>query len=214
MSLSKYIDHTLLKSEAIQSSIIKLCAEAKEYNFAAVCVNPVFVPVSKDCLKGSDVKVATVIGFPLGANTSYTKVKEAEKALSDGADELDMVMSVGLFKAGDIECVESDMKAVINLAVNHPVKVIIETCFLTAEEITMASKLAAGCGAAYVKTSTGFGPRGASLEDIKLIFNAIGKDCKIKASGGIKDAKFAKELIDAGASRIGTSSGVRIVKGG
>lgn len=213
MSLASYIDHTILKPEATISDIKKLCDEAVKYNFKAVCINPVFVSVAKELLKASNVKIATVVGFPLGANMSYTKVKETEKAISDGADEIDMVMSVGLFKSGDFAGVESDIKAVADIASNQVVKVILETGFLTPDEIAYASKLSISCGANFVKTSTGFGPRGASVEDIYIMKKAIGDTGEIKASGGIRDVKFAKELIEAGATRIGTSSGIKIVSG-
>ena len=211
MNLASYIDHTLLKAEAVQKDIEKLCMEAMEHNFAAVCVNPCYVGQAAGHLKGGSVGLASVVGFPLGASTIAIKVREAEDAIKNGATEIDMVMAVGFFKGGNYKRVEEDIREVVRIAQAKPVKVIIETCYLLPEEITKAALICADAGAAYVKTSTGFGSRGASIEDIKLIKAAIGNRCKIKASGGIKTKEQALAMIEAGASRIGTSSGVAIV---
>ncbi|MFH1874811.1 MAG: deoxyribose-phosphate aldolase [Pseudomonadota bacterium] len=211
MDLASCIDHTILKSQATLEDINKLCQEAKEYSFAAVCVNPCFVRSAKEMLKGTQVKVATVVGFPLGANTTTTKVYETQEAASQGADEIDMVMAVGWFKSGNFEAVIRDIREVVRAAGDKPVKVIIETCYLNPEEIKQAASLAVEAGAAYVKTSTGFGTRGAVVEDIKLIKEAVGERAKIKASGGIKTKEEALKMIKAGAARIGTSAGVAII---
>ena len=212
MKLNAYIDQTLLRADAKSSDIEALCELAEKCKFFAVCVNPLYVSIAGEYLAQSNVKIATVVGFPLGANTIYTKVEETKKAIDDGADEIDMVMPIGLFKGGEISNVEADIKDVVKAAEAKPVKVIIETGFLDDNEIYSASELVRACGGSFVKTSTGFGPRGASVQDIKIIKSAVGDDCKIKASGGIKTAEFAIQLINAGANRIGTSSGVEIVQ--
>lgn len=211
MDLASYIDHTLLKADAVLKDIDKLCREAVEYRFAAACVNPCFVTHAANLLKGSNVGLASVVGFPLGATTIAVKVREAEDAIKNGATEIDMVMAIGFLKSGNFKRVEEDIREVVRVAEGRPVKVIIETCYLTAEEITKASIISADAGAAFVKTSTGFGSRGASVEDVKLIKAAVGGRCKIKASGGVKTKEQALAMIEAGASRIGTSSGVAIV---
>lgn len=213
MNLAKYIDHTVLKAESQPSEIYSLCDEALKYKFAAVCVNPRYVKIASSRLAGSDVKVATVVGFPLGANSSAVKAYETVKAIEDGADEIDMVISVGDLLAGDVDYVSKDIREVISAAKGRPVKVIIETCYLSPDQIKQASKIALEEGAAFVKTSTGFGSRGASSEDVRLIKEVVGDRCGIKASGGIRDKKKAQEMIDAGATRIGTSSGIQIVTG-
>jgi deoxyribose-phosphate aldolase len=212
--LAKYIDHTILKADAKPQDIEKLCLEAAENKFAAVCVNPVFVAEAARFLADTDVGIATVIGFPLGANTTSIKVRETIEAIEAGATEIDMVIPVGLMKAGRFGDVEEDIHAVVKAAGSHIVKVIIETCYLTGDEIRKVSQICVDAGAAYVKTSTGFGPRGASVEDVTIIKSIVGGRCKIKASGGIKTYEQALAMIQAGASRIGTSSGVTIVKGG
>lgn len=211
MNLASYIDHTLLKADAVLKGVERLCSEAIEYHFAAVCVNPCFVAHAAGLLKGSGVGLSSVVGFPLGASTIAVKVREAEDAIKNGATEIDMVMAIGFFKSGNFKRVEEDIREVVRVASGRPVKVIIETCYLTPEEITKASIICADAGAAYVKTSTGFGSRGASIEDVKLIKAAVGNRCKIKASGGIKTKEQVLAMIEAGASRIGTSSGVAIV---
>lgn len=211
MDLASYIDHTILKADATIKDVEKVCLEAKAHNFAAVCVNPCFVGYAAGLLTGSNVGLATVVGFPLGASTIAVKVRETEDAIKNGATEIDMVMAVGFFKSGNYKRVEEDIREVVRAAAGKPVKVIIETCYLTPDEITKAATICVDSGAAYVKTSTGFGSRGASVEDVKIIKAAVGTRCKIKASGGIKTREQALAMIEAGASRIGTSSGVAII---
>ncbi len=211
MNIASYIDHTILKPEATVKDVEKVCEEALARNFAAVCVNPCFVGHAAGLLKGSNVGLATVVGFPLGASTIAVKVREAEDAIKNGATEIDMVMAIGFFKSGNFKRVEEDIREVVRVAAGKPVKVIIETCFLSPDEITKASLICADAGAAYVKTSTGFGSRGATIEDVKIIKAAVGNRSRIKASGGIKTKEQALAMIEAGASRIGTSSGVAIV---
>lgn len=211
MDIAKYIDHTLLKPEATPADINKLCMEAAQHRFAAVCINPVYVPIAAGALSGTGVAVATVAGFPLGASTTSIKAREALEAIAQGATEIDMVMAVGLFKAKDYKAAGEDIAQVVRVAKKFPVKVIIETCFLTPDEIGVACRIAADAGAAYVKTSTGFGSRGASADDIHIMKKTVGERCKIKASGGIRTREQALAMIEAGASRIGTSAGVVIV---
>jgi deoxyribose-phosphate aldolase len=211
MNLASYIDHTILKADATQKDVERVCAEALEHSFAAVCVNPCYAAHAASLLKGGTVGLATVVGFPLGASTIAVKVRETEDAIRNGATEIDMVMAIGYFKGGNFKRVEEDIREVVRAASTKPVKVIIETCYLAPDEITRASLIAADSGAAFVKTSTGFGTRGAAVEDVKLIKAAVGNRCKIKASGGIKTKEQALAMIEAGASRIGTSSGVAIV---
>ncbi|HPQ80386.1 MAG TPA: deoxyribose-phosphate aldolase [bacterium] len=213
MDISRYIDHTLLKADATSGQVEALCREALEHGFAAVCVNPVFVDLAAGLLRDSKVGVATVVGFPLGANTTSIKTREAWEALRQGAGEIDMVMSLGLFKAGNLVAVQRDISEVVTASEGKVVKVILETCYLSPDEIAAACKLAVDAGASYVKTSTGFGSRGATVEDVKAMKAAVGERCLIKASGGIKTREAALSMIEAGASRIGTSSGVAIVKG-
>ncbi|USG99601.1 deoxyribose-phosphate aldolase [Thermococcus argininiproducens] len=215
MNIAKYIDHTNLKSYATKEDIIKLCEEAKKYGFYAVCVNPYRVKLAKEHLKGTDIKVASVIGFPLGATPTEVKVFEAKKALENGADELDMVINIGALKDKDYEYVKKDIEDVVKVAHENGaiVKVIIETCYLTEEEKEIACKLAVEAGADFVKTSTGFGTGGATIEDVKLMRKIVGEKVGVKAAGGIRTYKQAIEMIRAGANRIGTSSGVKIVEG-
>ncbi|WP_289142254.1 deoxyribose-phosphate aldolase [uncultured Brevibacillus sp.] len=213
MKMNKYIDHTLLKPEATQAMIDKLCAEAKEHDFASVCVNPYWVKRSAELLAGTDVKVCTVIGFPLGASTTEVKAAETRDAIRSGATEVDMVLNVGALKSGDLETVKTDVAAVKQAAGNVLLKVILETGLLTDEEKETACKLCVEAGADYVKTSTGFGPGGATVEDIALMRKSVGADVGVKASGGVRDGEAALAMIEAGASRIGTSSGVSIVTG-
>ncbi|MGN7468595.1 deoxyribose-phosphate aldolase [Brevibacillus sp. SAFN-007a] len=213
MQLNKFIDHTLLKPEATQEMIDKLCAEAKEHAFMSVCVNPYWVKRSAELLAGTDVKVCTVIGFPLGANTTAVKVAETRDAIANGATEIDMVLNVGALKSGDLETVKQDVAAVKQAAGDVLVKVILETGLLTDQEKEIACKLCVEAGADYVKTSTGFGPGGATVEDIALMRKTVGPDIGVKASGGVRDGEAALAMIEAGASRIGTSSGISIVTG-
>lgn len=211
-NISLMIDHTLLKPDATKEMIKKLCLEAIEYKFGAVCVNPYYVRYCKGLLIDTDVKVATVIGFALGANTKEIKAMETKDAIENGADEIDMVINIGALKSHDYSVVEEDIKSVVNAANNKAlVKVIIETCLLTDEEKKTACRLALEAGADYVKTSTGFSTGGAKVEDIKLMKSVVGDKLGIKASGGIKDLKTATELIEAGATRLGTSSGIKIL---
>ncbi len=215
MGIGNMIDHTLLKADATEDEIRKLCSEASEYEFAAVCVNSYYVKLASELLKNTEVKVATVIGFPLGANTSEVKAFESENAINNGTSEVDMVINIGALKNKDYDLVKEDIKAVVNAAKDKAlVKVIIETCLLTEEEKIMACKLSEEAGADYVKTSTGFSTGGATVEDVKLMKETVGGDrLKIKASGGIRDYEKAKAMVDAGASRIGASASIDIVKG-
>ena len=198
--IAKYIDHTNLKATATQQDIANLCEEARQYGFRAVCVNPSQV-------------VNAVIGFPLGATTSLTKAREAEEAVAAGAKELDMVINIGALKEGRLDYVRDDIKAVVEAAQGALVKVIIETCYLTDEEKVLACRAAEEAGANFVKTSTGFGPGGATLEDVRLLRANISQEMEVKASGGIRDIEAARAFIEAGATRLGTSAGVTIVKG-
>ena len=210
--IAKMIDHTLLKATATREQIEKLCAEAAEYRFASVCVNPANVALAAKLLAGSGVKVCTVIGFPLGANTSAVKAFETRDAIGNGAQEADMVINVGKMKAGDYDAVESDIRAVVDAAGGALVKVIIETCYLTDEEKIAACRAAARAGADYVKTSTGFGTGGATAADVALMRANIPARMKVKASGGIHSYQDAVALIEAGAERIGASAGIAIVE--
>lgn len=212
--LAKFIDHTSLKPDVKEEEILSLCKEAKENNFAAVCVNPTWVEKAVAELQGTDVKVATVVGFPLGANTPETKAFEAQDAVNRGAHEIDMVINIGQLKSGNNDHVERDIKAVVE-AVNGKaiVKVIIETSLLNDSEKESACKLSVSAGAHFVKTSTGFSGGGATVEDVKLMREAVGPNIGVKASGGIRDRETAVAVVEAGATRIGASSGVAIVKG-
>lgn len=210
--LAKMIDHTNLKPDACLKDIEKLCSEAKKYNFASVCVNPSNVLFAVELLKDAKINVCTVVGFPLGANTSKIKFFEAKNAVEMGASEIDMVINIGALKSGLDKNVMEDINGVIIAANGQNVKVIIETALLSEDEIVRACDAAKKGGAQFVKTSTGFGYPGAKLEDIKLIKRTIGEDMGIKASGGIKDLNTALDMIKAGATRIGTSSGVQIIE--
>ncbi|MFC8688373.1 deoxyribose-phosphate aldolase [Brevibacillus porteri] len=213
MNMNKYIDHTLLKPDATQEMIEKLCQEAREHDFMSVCVNPYWVKRSAELLAGSDVKVCTVIGFPLGASTIESKAAETRDAIANGATEVDMVLNVGALKSGDLETVKKDIVAVKQAAGDILLKVILETCLLTEEEKVVACKLSVEAGADYVKTSTGFSTGGATVEDIALMRKTVGPNVGVKASGGVRDGEAAIAMIEAGASRVGTSSGVSIVTG-
>ncbi len=213
MKLNKYIDHTILKPETTQEQVEKILSEAKEYDFASVCVNPTWVSLAAESLKDSDVKVCTVIGFPLGANTSAVKAFETEDAIANGADEIDMVINVGALKAGNDDLVLDDIKAVVDASGDKLVKVIIETCLLTDDEKVRACQLSKEAGADYVKTSTGFSTGGATVADVALMRKTVGPDMGVKASGGARSYEDAIAFIEAGASRIGASSGVAIMNG-
>lgn len=210
MNLASYIDHTLLKPGATVEDIIQLCREAEQHQFAAVCVNPVFVDLAAHCLAGTGVKTATVIGFPLGATFTEAKVAEVKEAVSRKANELDMVINIGAAKAGMWEVVTEDIRQVVAAADGAAVKVIIETCLLTDDEKRRACQAVLDAGAQFVKTSTGFGSGGATVDDIRLCKQVVGDKIGIKASGGIRTLEQAKALIDAGATRLGTSAGVEI----
>lgn len=207
------IDHTILKAEATEEMVKVLCEEAMEFKFAAVCVNPCFVGFSKELLKNSNVKVATVIGFPLGANTSEVKAFETKNAIENGAEEVDMVINIGALKSKNYSLVKEDIEAVVEAAKGKAiVKVIIETSLLNHEEKIKACELAMEAGADFVKTSTGFSTGGATVEDIRLMKEVVGDKLKIKASGGIRDLETAKKMVAEGANRLGASSGVEIAK--
>lgn len=214
-AIAKMIDHTLLKPDATQQEIAQLCYEARKYGFASVCVNPTWVSLCAELLKGSDVKVCTVIGFPLGATSSETKAFETETAIQQGATEIDMVINVGALKARDIETVAKDIRGVVNAAHSHDVivKVIIETVLLTDEEKTIASLTSKEAGADFVKTSTGFAGGGATVHDVELMRKAVGPQMGVKASGGVRTFEDAESMIRAGATRIGASAGVKIIQG-
>jgi deoxyribose-phosphate aldolase len=212
--IARMIDHTLLKPETTKEQIEKLCNEAKEYNFASVCVNPTWVKYASELLQGTEVKVCTVIGFPLGANTPETKAFETKNAIENGAEEVDMVINIGALKSGNYDLVEEDIRAVVEAAKGKALtKVIIETSLLTEEEKVKACELSAKAGADYVKTSTGFSTGGATVEDVALMRKTVGPDIGVKASGGVRSADDAEKMIEAGATRIGASSGVKIVQG-
>jgi deoxyribose-phosphate aldolase len=210
--LARYFDHTLLNPIATSEQIKTLCNEALEFHFYSVCVHPYYLSACKKILEHSKIKLCTVVGFPLGANTSLSKVSETLDAIKLGAEEIDMVMNLSAFKSKLFVEVENDIKNVVNSAKNLPVKVIIETSYLTTEEIIQATQICEAAGAAFVKTSTGFASRGASLDDIRTIASARKTNIQIKASGGIKDIKTALELIEAGATRLGSSKSVEILK--
>lgn len=213
MDIANYIDHTLLKSDATTEQIRVLCEEARQYSFASVCTNSVFTSFVAEQLRGSEVKTCAVVGFPLGAMATKAKALETKTAVEDGAEEIDMVLAIGLLKQGEDEKVRSDIEAVVREA--HPkasVKVIIEACLLTDEEKERACRLSLEAGADYVKTSTGFSTGGASLEDVRLMKKTVGEKMKVKASGGIRTLRSALDFIEAGADRIGTSNGVQIVE--
>jgi len=213
-NISKLIDHTVLKADTTKAQIEKLCQEAKEHNFASVCVNPTWVKLCSTLLQGTDVLVCTVIGFPLGANTKEVKGFETSNAIENGAQEVDMVINIGALKDGDVETVEQDIASVVNAAKGKAlVKVIIETSLLTNEEKVLASKLSVKAGADYVKTSTGFSTGGATVEDVALMRKTVGPDIGVKASGGVRDIASVNEMVKAGATRIGTSNGITIVQG-
>lgn len=211
MKLNHFIDHTLLKATASEDDIIKLCKEATEYKFYAVCINSCYVLFAKEKLKNSEVKIATVVGFPLGASSQQAKVEEASIAIDHGADEIDMVMNIGFLKSRKPDAVEKEIQEIKKAIGSKILKVIIETCYLSDDEIKIACQLAKKGGADFVKTSTGFGSGGATEHAVKLMLNEVGDSLKIKASGGIKDSETALKYIKMGVSRIGTSSGIEII---
>ena len=211
MKYNKLIDHTLLKQDASPEQIVKLCEEAKEFDFMSVCVNPAYVPLATQCLKGSDVKVCTVIGFPLGMNLTKTKVEEAQLAIKEGADEIDMVINVGMLKAGHDDYVEEEIRELKAVAGSKVLKVIIETCLLTDEEKVRACIASKNAGADFVKTSTGFSTGGATAHDVALMRKTVGPEMGVKASGGVRTHEDLMAMVEAGANRIGTSNGTKII---
>ena len=213
MKASKYIDHTILKPDTTKAQILTLCEEAKAHDFASVCVNPTWVKTCAEALKGTDVLVCTVVGFPLGATLKEVKAFETAAAIQAGAQEIDMVINIGEAKDGNWEAVYEDIKAVVDAAKGTLVKVIIETCLLTHEEKVQAVKAAVKAGAQFVKTSTGFSTGGATAADIRLMRETVGPDLGVKASGGVRTAEDMAAMIEAGATRIGTSGGVALVSG-
>ena len=213
MKLNKYIDHTLLKPDVSQEQIETLIEEAKKYDFASVCVNPTWVNFAAQALKATDVKVCTVIGFPLGANTPELKAFETSDAIQNGANEVDMVINIGALKSRNFDLVERDIRAVVEAAKGTLVKVIIETCLLTDDEKVKACQIAQKAGADFVKTSTGFSTGGATVADVALMRKTVGPDMGVKASGGARSYEDALAFIKAGATRIGASSGVAIMEG-
>jgi deoxyribose-phosphate aldolase len=212
VELAKYIDHTLLKPDASEEAVLKLCAEARDFGFASVCVNGSFTELVARELKGSGVKTCVVVGFPLGAGTSAAKAFETADAVSRGAEEIDMVISVGRLRSGETAAVREDIRAVVQAAEGALVKVIIETCLLTDEQKELACRLAEEAGAHFVKTSTGFSTGGATVEDVALMRRVVGDRLGVKASGGIRTREDAERMIAAGASRIGASASVTICK--
>ena len=212
MGLNKYIDHTILKATASGTDVQKLCAEAIEHEFYSVCVNGCYVVDAKHLLQGTDVKIAAVVGFPLGAMTTAAKVFEAKEAVENGASEIDMVINVAKLKDGEFEYVENEIRQIKEAIGDNVLKVIIETCYLTDEEKVKACELSLAAKADFVKTSTGFGTDGATYEDVKLMKSVVGDNAKVKASGGVRDKETAQKYVDLGAERLGTSSGIEIVK--
>lgn len=213
MNYNKYIDHTLLKPDCTEKQIEELCNEAKKYDFASVCVNPCFVSKCYELLKNTDVKVCTVIGFPLGATTTLAKIEETKDALKNGASEIDMVINISKLKCNEDEYVFNEIKQLKEICKNNILKVIIETCLLTNEEKIRVCTLAVKAGADFVKTSTGFSTGGATYEDVKLMKETVKDKCLVKASGGIRDTETFLKMIEAGASRIGASAGIKIIEG-
>ena len=212
MKVNKLIDHTILKAFATEEEVLKLCKEAVEHDFKSVCVNPVNVALAKKALEGSDVLVCTVVGFPLGANTKEIKALETLDAIKNGADEIDMVINIGKAKEHDFEYIEDEIKCVVTASAGKTTKVIIETCYLSDEEKVECCKAAKAAGATFVKTSTGFGTGGANASDIKLMRETVGAEMGVKASGGVRSFDDVKLMVENGATRIGASSGIQIMK--
>lgn len=214
MNIAKTIDHTILKPDASEASVRKVCEEARTHGFYSVCVNPYYVPLVAECLEGSDVKVTSVIGFPLGANTTVLKAQEAAQAVKDGANEIDMVINIAALKDGKDAVVQSDIEAVVRAISGKAIlKVILETCLLTDAEIIKACQLSKAAGAQFVKTSTGFSTAGATEAHVKLMKDTVGDALEVKASGGIRDYEKAQKMLDAGATRIGASASIAIATG-
>ena len=211
MNYNKMIDHTVLKADTPLETVKRICDEAMEYGFASVCINPCHVAYCADYLKNSDVNVCTVIGFPLGANTSAVKAFETKDAIANGADEIDMVMNIGALKDKNYDLVRNDVKAVVEAANGTLVKVILETCLLTEDEIKKACELCVEAKADYVKTSTGFSTRGATIEDVQIMKAAVQGKAKVKAAGGVRTHEDMVKIVEAGADRIGTSAGCSLV---
>ena len=212
MNYNKMIDHTVLKADTPLETVKRICDEAMEYGFASVCINPCHVAYCADYLKDSDVNVCTVIGFPLGANTSAVKAFETKDAIANGVDEIDMVMNIGALKDKNYDLVRNDVKAVVEAANGTLVKVILETCLLTEDEIKKACELCVEAKADYVKTSTGFSTRGATIEDVRIMKEAVHGKAKVKAAGGVRTPEDMVKIVAAGADRIGTSAGCSLVK--
>lgn len=212
MELNKYIDHTLLKPEATKEQITKLCQEARQYDFASVCVNTCYVPLAKELLAGSDVKVCCVVGFPLGAMDTVSKAFEAKTAVENGAQEVDMVINIGALKDKDYDYVTKDIAAVVEASKPAIVKVIIEACLLTDEEKVEACKCSMNAKAEFVKTSTGFSTHGATPEDVALMKKTVDNVCKVKAAGGVRSYDDAMKMIEAGADRLGCSAGIKVME--
>ncbi len=210
-TIARLIDHTLLRPDAVPADIEKLCAEASEHHFCTVCINPCYVAQASRALRGSGVGVCTVIGFPLGASSPRTKAFAADAAVKQGAAELDMVLHIGLLKAGEYEQVREGIEEVVEASWGRAVKVIIETCLLTDLDKERAARIVVDAGATFVKTSTGFSTGGATVEDVALLRRVVGPDFGVKAAGGIRDLETARKMLAAGATRLGTSSGVKIV---
>ena len=211
MKINTTIDHTLLKQDATAAHFDQLCADARRFEFATVCVHPIWVKYCAERLKGSPVKVCTVVGFPLGTNATAAKAYETELALGEGAEEIDMVLNIGALKDGKLDVVRQDIEAVVKAAKGHIVKVIIETCLLTRDEKIAACEAVVAAGAHFVKTSTGFSTVGATVEDVKLMKSVVGNRCKVKAAGGVRSYADLMAMLEAGADRIGTSAGVALM---
>lgn len=212
MDIARLIDHTILKPDATESEVLKICEQAKKYKFASVCVNPYYVKFVAEQLKDTTVCTTSVVGFPLGATSKDVKAFETTKAIEDGANEIDMVINIGALKDGKLDLVKEDIAAVVDASKGHIVKVIIETCLLTDEEKIIACEISKECGADFVKTSTGFSLSGATVEDIRLMRKTVGPDMGIKASGGIRTLEDLESMVDAGATRIGVSASVEIIE--
>lgn len=213
MNYNKLIDHTLLKQDATPEQILKLCEEAKTYDFMSVCVNPAYVPLAAEALEGSDVKVCTVIGFPLGMNLTKTKIQEAQTCIALGATEIDMVINVGMLKAGHDDYVENEIREIKAACGDLILKVILETCLLSDDEIVRACEASKNAGADFVKTSTGFSTGGATTHAVSLMRETVGEGMGVKASGGVRTKEDLLVMVEAGATRIGTSNGVKIMEG-